>query len=228
VCVAVGRIVVGGRCLGVGWWLGGVCVWYWGGGYVAQVDYCYCCHTKQCARCRPQTENILVCISVKHNEKAIALDNKSYICYIRLYPTRGICLLLSPASKTAVCLYGGLWPPESRPLSWLYAYLDPLFLPSGEQLPRLHAGDSYKHMGIQQRMNGDTAAAATAFLNRGKAAVARLGQLSLPVRARVRAGNIVMGGVCGYYGSASAVSRAECETVEAVWRAHLARFAGRA
>jgi len=83
-------------------------------------------------------------------------------------------------------------------------------------------------MGIQRRMNGDTAAAATAFLNCGKAAVARLGQLSLPVRARVRAGNIVMGGVCGYYGSASAVSHAECETVEAVWRAHLARFAGRA
>ena len=29
-CVAVGRIVVGGRRLGVGWWLGGVCVWCWG------------------------------------------------------------------------------------------------------------------------------------------------------------------------------------------------------
>ena len=74
--------------------------------------------------------------------------------------------------------------------------LDPLFLPSGEQLPCLHAGDSYKHMGIQQRMNGDTAAAATAFLNRGKAAVARLGQLSLPVRAGVRAGNIVIWEAC--------------------------------
>jgi len=31
VCVAVGRIVVGGRRLGVGWWLGGVYVWCWGG-----------------------------------------------------------------------------------------------------------------------------------------------------------------------------------------------------
>ena len=47
-CVAVGRIVVGGRRLGLGWWLGGVCVCGagGGGGYVAEVD-CYCCHTKQ-------------------------------------------------------------------------------------------------------------------------------------------------------------------------------------
>ena len=36
-CVAVERIVVGSRRLGVGWWLGSVCVWCWGGGYVAQV-----------------------------------------------------------------------------------------------------------------------------------------------------------------------------------------------
>jgi len=41
--------VVGDRRLGVGWWLGDVCVWYWGGGYVAQVD-CYCCPTQAAMR----------------------------------------------------------------------------------------------------------------------------------------------------------------------------------
>jgi len=46
VCVAVGRIVVGGRRLGVCgrlWWMGGVCcvyVWCWAGGYVSTPSPC--------------------------------------------------------------------------------------------------------------------------------------------------------------------------------------------
>jgi len=91
VCVAVGRrswwVVVVWVGLVAGCWVVCVCVWCCGGGYtshVAQVD-CYCCHTKQCARCAPQAEKMLVYFfAVKHNEKAID-NNKLYIRYISNY-----------------------------------------------------------------------------------------------------------------------------------------------
>ena len=90
-------------------WAGGwvVCVWYWywGGGYVAaQVDacYCYCCRTKQCARCRPQAEKISCIFAVKHNEKAIDNNNnnKLYISAISLYPTISISDYISDLYPT--------------------------------------------------------------------------------------------------------------------------------
>jgi len=77
-------------------------------------------------------------------------------------------------------------------------------------------------------MDGDGAPAATAFRNRGKAATARLSKFALSVRARVRAGNIVLRATVAYYGSSSVVSRAECEAIERPWRQHLDRASGRA
>ena len=97
---------------GGSWWV--VVVWAWAGGWVvcmcgagvvrhvAQVD-CYCCHTKQCARCRLQAvgrrpRKFWFIFAVKHNEKAI--DNTLCICYIPNYIR--LCLTISHPSHPII------------------------------------------------------------------------------------------------------------------------------
>jgi hypothetical protein len=60
--------------------------------------------------------------------------------------------------------------------------LDTLLLLNREVLPRMGAVETYKHIGILRRMDGDSVRAARAFLNRGKAATAQLAKFALSVR----------------------------------------------
>jgi len=86
---------------GGSWWVvvvwvrglmaGVVCVWCWSGGYVAQVD-CYCCHTKQCARCAgPAGQEILVNFYCKPQRESY----RQHIIY-PLYPTISNYIRLYP------------------------------------------------------------------------------------------------------------------------------------
>ena len=93
-CVAV-WVVVGGHHLGVGWWLGGMCVVLWGGGYVAQETATATAVTRQqcgewCAG-RRRRKCWLILAYLEHNQKARQIEIVIYIFaisdYIRLYPT---------------------------------------------------------------------------------------------------------------------------------------------
>jgi hypothetical protein len=95
-------------------------------------------------------------------------------------------------------------------------------------IPRLGASDSYKHMGIWRTINGDTTAAARAFHDKAREVTARLLKLQLPVLSMFRAADIVLGGSLAYPGTSTTVSRDECDTAEAGWRALLTHRSARA
>ena len=88
--------VVGGRRLGVGWWLGGMCVVLGWWVRSSRDCYCYCCHTTAVVSgakaASGENFGVLWLIwSTIHNQKArqivIYLLYPTISDYIRLYPT---------------------------------------------------------------------------------------------------------------------------------------------